>query len=250
MKGADMFMLKKNDGSSSTNGAPWQLVDSYAAGFEMPVPDQHDDLKLLSASSSQDSNSYTAAVMFQRRLVPCDEQDLPILLGTPGYVIWAFGDTYGQYHGQHKRGSKVLTLAPLPASETAGAGAANKRVRRPNILGAFQDAALDFTQFMFKGVDRRSLLAENLTQADSGTGNSTEEAASTGAAAISEKPAASGSPKAGNCPAAQAIYPPHKQWQPFVEGQQPCLPMLVCSNVRPQYLDGRHMEAVQVCLKL
>jgi len=110
MKGADMFIIKKSSSHGTSSGpseAPWQVIDSFATDFESPVPDDHQDLKLLSSSSSQSVNSYTTAVLFQRKLAPCDEKDLPILQGTPVYVIWAFGDSDLEYHGRSKRGQQA-----------------------------------------------------------------------------------------------------------------------------------------------
>jgi len=95
--------------TTSTNSiAGWRLVDSYAQGFMAPTPDTQQDLKLRSLSFSPTNNTLSATWL--RPLVPCDEtQDLPLAVGMPFYILWAYSDRWG-YHGAN-RGSKLIKFA-------------------------------------------------------------------------------------------------------------------------------------------
>lgn len=98
MKGADIALFNK------TSTGAWTLVDSYAAGFQRPVADRSQDLKLLGV---QYSNGVLSA-SWQRHLTPCDPLDLGIP-PTPIHVIWAHGSEWG-YHGSATRGSKLMSF--------------------------------------------------------------------------------------------------------------------------------------------
>lgn len=98
MKGADIALLNK------TSTGTWSLVDSYAPGFQRPVADRSQDLKLLGV---QDINGILSA-SWQRYLTPCDQQDLAIP-PTAIHVIWAHGSDW-DYHGSTNRGSKQVSF--------------------------------------------------------------------------------------------------------------------------------------------
>eukprot|EP00878_Enallax_costatus_P003205 GHUV01003406.1.p1 GENE.GHUV01003406.1~~GHUV01003406.1.p1 ORF type:complete len:494 (+),score=127.29 GHUV01003406.1:164-1645(+) len=119
MKGADIALF------NATADGGWILVDAYATGFQRPVADQSQDLKLLGV---QNTNGVLSA-SWQRYLTPCDQQDLPIP-PTKTYVIWAHGSSWG-YHGSTNRGSRQVSFLgndtsadnSAPASWSAADGA-------------------------------------------------------------------------------------------------------------------------------
>lgn len=129
MKGTDMAILHNTaaeavDSSSSTSrlasnrASGWWLVDSYASGFVQPVDDDHQDLKLVSLRYS--SSNSTLRATWIRPLVPCDDsQDLPLTVGMPVHIIWAYG-SFWAYHGPN-RGGQLVKFA-LPGSNGGGAG--------------------------------------------------------------------------------------------------------------------------------
>jgi DOMON domain/Copper type II ascorbate-dependent monooxygenase, N-terminal domain len=104
MHGADIaFLNATRDG--------WRLVDTHATGFSAPRVDARQDLRLLALEAR--TGGLVAA--WQRRLVPCDKQNLPIGLA-PLHVIWAYGD--GSYHGTTTRGSQLVwLLGKQPAAQ-------------------------------------------------------------------------------------------------------------------------------------
>jgi hypothetical protein len=112
MKGADMAIFhntqlsKGAPATTSTNQAGgWALVDSYATGFVTPVADTHQDVDLLSLSYTASNNTLHASWL--RPLVPCDdEQDLPLAVGMPVHVIWAYGPSWA-YHGPNRGGNLI-----------------------------------------------------------------------------------------------------------------------------------------------
>jgi hypothetical protein len=123
MKGADMAIfhntqLSKGAATTPTNQAGgWTLVDSYAPGFVTPVPDTRQDIKLVSLSYTPSNNTLHASWL--RPLVPCDEQqDLPLAVGMPVHVIWAYGPSWA-YHGPN-RGGKLIKFAQDASTAAAG----------------------------------------------------------------------------------------------------------------------------------
>lgn len=98
MKGADIALF------NATADGGWNLVDAYAEGFQPPVADRSQDLKLLGV---QNTNGVLAG-SWQRHLTPCDQQDLPIP-ATKTFVIWAHGSDWG-YHGSNNRGSTQVSF--------------------------------------------------------------------------------------------------------------------------------------------
>eukprot|EP00877_Chromochloris_zofingiensis_P002773 jgi/Chrzof1/12497/Cz06g36130.t1 len=115
MKGADMFVLLKDD------SGVWQLTDRHAIGFVPPLLDQHNDLVLLSSTVQPASGIITAVL--RRKLAPCDPDDLPIEPGASYHVLWAYGSVW-DYHGPTNRGSQSIVFLPDPVAgnPTAGGG--------------------------------------------------------------------------------------------------------------------------------
>lgn len=123
MKGADMAIfhntqLSKGAATTTTNQAGgWALVDSYAPGFVTPVLDTHQDVKLVSLSYTPSNNTLHASWL--RPLVLCDkQQDLPLAVGMPVHVFWAYGPSWA-YHGPN-RGDKLIKFAQDASTDAAG----------------------------------------------------------------------------------------------------------------------------------
>eukprot|EP00877_Chromochloris_zofingiensis_P002772 jgi/Chrzof1/12496/Cz06g36120.t1 len=114
MKGADMFVLLKDDSSGV-----WRLTDRHATGFVFPLLDQHNDLVLLSSDVQAASGIITAVL--RRKLAPCDPDDLPIEPGASYHVLWAYGSVW-DYHGPTNRGSKNIVFVPDPFAGNPTAG--------------------------------------------------------------------------------------------------------------------------------
>jgi hypothetical protein len=120
MKGADMAIFNNSkpsdpaaapvSGSDTSSLSVFRLVDSYAAGFIRPVADTQQDLRLVSSSYATHATDSSLNTTWVRSLVPCDEdQDLPLAVGMPVYLMWAYGSSWA-YHGSN-RGRRLIKFA-------------------------------------------------------------------------------------------------------------------------------------------
>eukprot|EP00877_Chromochloris_zofingiensis_P002774 jgi/Chrzof1/12498/Cz06g36140.t1 len=134
MKGADMFVLLKDDSGI------WRLADRHAIGFVAPLLDQHNDLVLLSSNVQAASGIITAVL--RRKLEPCDPDDLPIEPGASYHVLWAYGSVR-DYHGPTNRGSQSIVFMPDPfaANPTGGVVSAGSRPSTLNSTSTMPTAA-------------------------------------------------------------------------------------------------------------
>ncbi|XP_059175984.1 DBH-like monooxygenase protein 1 homolog [Physella acuta] len=92
--------------------------DRHAEGNFLPAIDAIQDWSLVSAA---ESGEYTTLI-FVRKLVTCDSDDLPITNGTTR-VIFSYNpndptsDTTVMYHGSSRRGVKSILMLDPPSSE-------------------------------------------------------------------------------------------------------------------------------------
>eukprot|EP01065_Artemidia_motanka_P006888 TRINITY_DN1336_c0_g2_i2.p1 TRINITY_DN1336_c0_g2~~TRINITY_DN1336_c0_g2_i2.p1 ORF type:complete len:795 (+),score=152.96 TRINITY_DN1336_c0_g2_i2:69-2387(+) len=102
MKGADIVAVHRTAGTVVAQ-------DMYATGFQFPVVDSKQHVRLLDFSSS---GSMTVATV-RRVLRSCDPQDLAIRPEFPHYLLYAFGaDQEWQFgfHGTRSRGGKMFNF--------------------------------------------------------------------------------------------------------------------------------------------
>lgn len=107
MAGADIVTVEQ----LSYDSHDWTVIDRRAAAFAEPQGDRQQDYRLTS-DVLQDASS--TAVVLQRRLTTCDDNDLTVNPGVKQNVIWAYGDSWG-YHGPQNRGSSIVTFGTPPA---------------------------------------------------------------------------------------------------------------------------------------
>ncbi|XP_059175991.1 uncharacterized protein LOC131955763 [Physella acuta] len=112
MTGADVVIGWVKDGQP-------HFADRHAEGNFLPAIDAIQDWSLVSAA---ESGEYTTLI-FVRKLVTCDPDDLPITNGTTR-VIFSYNpndpasDTTVMYHGSSRRGVKSILMLDPPSSET------------------------------------------------------------------------------------------------------------------------------------
>lgn len=135
MKGSDMAIFNNSKPSDSqaagTNAAAksgpsnFRLVDSYAAGFILPVADKQQDLQLVSSSYAVRAGDSSLNATWVRPLVPCDkDQDLPLAVGMPVHLIWAHGSSWA-YHGPDRGGKLIKFVVNETAASSGSSGLAN-----------------------------------------------------------------------------------------------------------------------------
>ena len=105
MTGADIFIGRTVQGE-------FLLKDYHANGFEMPIPDDVNNLVVLSSHQDGNVTSFT----FQRALkAGCKKEDLPIHVdGTAQFLIYAFSESNAlRKHDDDKRGMCQIVCRPL-----------------------------------------------------------------------------------------------------------------------------------------
>jgi len=109
MRGADIAIARMVKGE-------YVLEDRFVPGLEgEPKVDAHQDLKLISAISSEDS----LVVVFTRKIIPCDVDEDVAIQENETPIIFAYGANFG-YHAQNRGTTEIYfhsipTEKPLPA---------------------------------------------------------------------------------------------------------------------------------------
>lgn len=80
------------------NSAKFTVVSAHAAGHTVPTPDSQQNLEFVSG----DRDSQKTVVVFRRKLVTGNANDVEILKGKPMDLVWAYGkDDNLVHHVEH-----------------------------------------------------------------------------------------------------------------------------------------------------
>jgi len=82
----------------------------HAVDFSTPVVDTQQDVRLVSASTTQNCTD----IVLERPFQTCDPSDLPVLEGVPQILIWSQSPSSDLSYHSGSRGHMTAVLRPLP----------------------------------------------------------------------------------------------------------------------------------------